>query len=243
MPTTPLKSLLLIASFLFALCTHGQEVVKVGVYSLEPILSFDTSPSGTVGSVVHKHLQALKGHTVDYHAYPFARLLSMIERNELDVALLVAKTPEREASFKYSSHLLWVSKPAIVVKVDSSLAAITSLDQLKNKKIGHARGSIIPGELEGLAIKWLFRSEENYFQNAMRSVYLGRLDGFFVPTFSFAKQKLNSIRNSSDYVIVSLPLEGLPLYAIYPKNISESKLAALEAVMQKAHQELTSILP
>lgn len=217
---------------------QASETIHVGLYSLEPLLSFNSTPGGFVGATVHKYLKNIKGHKIHYHHFPFVRLINMVERGEIDVAFLVAKTKEREEKFEYGQDALWVSRPALVIRSDSPLIALQSLEQLRGKKIGHARGSIIPEEMSSLNIQWVFRSEDNYFQNAMRSIYLKRLDGFFAPTFAFAKHKLSALKDIQNYRLVTLPIKGLPLYAIYPKGISAQKKNAIEGAIKLAQDEL-----
>ncbi len=235
------KVIILLLTLCFASVVLAAQTIHVGLYSLEPLLSFETTPGGFVGSTVHKQLIKMKDFEVRYHHYPFARLLSMLERKEIDVALLVAKTKERESVYDYGSEALWVSRPALVLKSTSNLIPLKSLEQLRKKKIGHARGSIIPDELSNLEIEWFFRSEDNYFQNALRSIYLERLDGFFVPTLAFAKHEMRSLQDTRSYRLVPLPMPGLPLYTVYPKGLSPAKKNAVEAAIHLAQQELQSM--
>lgn len=235
------KVIILLLTLSFSSVVLAAQTIHVGLYSLEPLLSFDTTPGGLVGSTVYKHLKKVKDYEIRYHHYPFARLLSMLERKEIDVALLVAKTKERASVYDYGSEALWVSRPALVLKSTSPLIPLKSLEQLRKKKIGHARGSIIPDELSNLEIEWFFRSEENYFQNALRSIYLERLDGFFAPTLAFAKHEMSSMRDTTNYRLVPLPMQGLPLYTVYAKGLMPEKKKAVEAAIHLAQQELQSM--
>lgn len=229
---------LLIILSLISRPSGAGEFLQIGVYSLDPLLSFNDGPAGIVGETIQKNLARLPEIKVKYHHYPFARLMSMMERQELDMAILVAKTKEREEKFLYSEYPLWVSRPSLVIRSDSPLTKIKNLEELRGKNLGHARGSVIPDEFSKLDIKWAFRGEEKYFINALRSIYLGRLDGFFAPTFTYAKFKMSGIKNAEKYRIVALPLEGLPLYVIYQKGIDQKKKAQLEGALKSAHEEL-----
>ena len=217
--------------------------LSVALYTLEPLIEFsDSKPKGVVGEALENSTRSRPQITIRYADYSFARFMLMMKHSEHDLGLLVAKTPEREKLFKFTKDHLWVSRPAIIVKKTHSLASIQKLANLKGKKIGHIRGSVIPEELQQLAIDWYFRSESDYFSNAFRSLQLGRVDAFFVPTAVFGRHKLESIDLKQEYSVVLLPLEGIKLYGIYPHDLGPEKVALIEElvsemaqVTQKAH--------
>lgn len=233
-----LVALLLTFTLIFSL--QAKEKLRVGLYPLEPLVILDNNiPSGIVGGAFHRQIANQDQYTVEYSSYSFARFMLMLERGELDLGLLVAKNDERLKKFYFSNLHLWTSRPALVIKKESPLRTLTKLSELEGKKIGHAKGSIIPEELEGLKLKWFFRSEELYFPNALKSLTLDRLDGFFVPTMTFALHQLELMGLKDKYSVVALPITGIKLYAISPKSISREKFIFIEQVTTQMWREIT----
>lgn len=212
-----------------------KESLKVGIYTLEPLIGMaGGEPVGIVGAPFHRAALKDPNYNVHYSEYSFARFMLMLERHKLDMGLLVAKNKEREKKFNFSSIPLWTSRPGLVILKNSPLAHLKDLSELKDKNIGHTRGSIIPTELGKVPINWTFRSEEDYFPSALKSIELHRLDGFFVPTMAFANHKIEQLGGKGKYSVISLPIKGIKLYAIYPKKLTKEKVAHFEEMILKS---------
>ena len=235
-----MKLLALLLTFTFIFSLQAKDKLKVGLYPLEPlVIPKDNIPSGIVGGAFHKFISNQDQYSIEYSSYSFARFMLMLERGELDLGLLVAKNHERLEKFYFSNHHLWTSRPALVIKKGSALSKLSKLSELEGKSIGHARGSIVPDELQGLKLKWFFRSEELYFPNALKSLTLDRLDGFFVPTMTFALLQIEVMGLKDQYSVVALPISGIKLYAISPKSISKEKFLFIEQITAQMWREIT----
>ncbi|MGD9249427.1 MAG: hypothetical protein PVI60_15785 [Desulfobacteraceae bacterium] len=66
-----------------------------------------------------------------YSEFPIQRLLLQLKRNEIDMALLLAKTPERAADFVYPSRPYISAQSAIAVEASSSPQQFNSRRQTR----------------------------------------------------------------------------------------------------------------
>ncbi|MGL4369370.1 MAG: substrate-binding periplasmic protein, partial [Spirochaetota bacterium] len=67
--------------------------------------------------------------------YPFSRAMSMLEDGEADAIQHLSRTADREAKFIFSTKPIMWGRQGLVVQKDEKITSISSVSQLKDKKI------------------------------------------------------------------------------------------------------------
>lgn len=214
--------------------------VHLGVYPLPPHVSLDES--GLSQGLAVNYIQKL-AHSLNWNlkitSMPFARILAELEIQNLDMAILVAKTPERERKFLYSNQPL--------VQDNSCFISMTkdgwTLDKIKNSKtpitIGHAVGSVIPPYLKDLNIHWDFLSGNDYFKSNISRLLLGRVQAVFAPTMSHANFLLKKEFPNEKFFIEKIKDGSIELFIVYKKNFpKQMKRKADQFMMDQGRYNL-----
>lgn len=145
MRTTPATSAVLPAIVLFALIVlaplAGADSLRVGYFDLPPHTP-ETGQADSEGAVIAyfgkiaKHMQL---DDVSYQRYPLSRLLRMLEHGNLDMALILAKSVDREKG------LVFPAAPFAVVQ------SILLLPPAASPASGDVGGAVAAPALGGLA--------------------------------------------------------------------------------------------
>ncbi|MBV2168220.1 MAG: transporter substrate-binding domain-containing protein [Bdellovibrio sp.] len=218
--------------------------VLVGVYDLPPhiIIPAQGTPQGAAPQFLNKYVfqkSPLKVHWVAAH---FARTMIDLENGRLDMVLLVAKTSERENKYIFSESPLYQTPSGIVVKKDSKIQKIQSLHDLQGLSLGHDLGSIVPDYFKETGVKFHFVSGQDYFKRNLRLLRSGRIDGFFVPTFSHGLYKLKKDHLLSEFSILEIPAKPLKLYIIFGKKTDPQLIKAVNTALKNHGDQYLKML-
>lgn len=209
--------------------------IVVGIYDFAPhvIVSADAlnSPNGDIeaSSLKGAMITFLKNDiskkaniNIQFKIFPFARILNELEREKIDLAVCIAKNPERLKLFQFPQEPFIHTKSAVIVRKDGP-SEIKTTQELRGKKIGHVLGSIIPPYLNDLDIKFELLSGTDYLNRNLQKLGENKIDAVFIPTLSNGAYVLANSGNKKEFKILPLPIESLGLYVVARKGL-ESKL-------------------
>lgn len=218
--------------------------VSVGVYHLPPhmIVESSDSPQGAVPRFLQKYVFNDSPYSAQWHPANFSRILVDLERGRIDMAILVAKNPERAKKFIFSERPLYETRSGIVVKRDSKIKRIQTISDLHGLTLGHDLGSIVPSYFEKSGVNFQFISGENYFDRTLSLLRSGRIDGFFVPTWSHGSFELKKNNLLSEFSILEIPSTSLNLYIAFNAKTDKKIIAAVDKALRKHRTEYLKIL-
>jgi polar amino acid transport system substrate-binding protein len=118
---------------------------------------------------------------VEFHNIAFEGLGSALKVNQINAAIsAISVTPERQQEFAFSD-IYFVDSSAILAQPGSTLAAITSLDQLVNSRLGVQSGTVYEAWVQSTLIQTGQMPAANLFRYptidlAINDLITGKLD-------------------------------------------------------------------
>ncbi|WP_413612988.1 substrate-binding periplasmic protein [Bdellovibrio sp. HCB-110] len=220
------------------------ENVSVGIYDLPPhmIIAKDNTPHGAVPEFFQKYVFKDPSLSVRWNPAQFSRIMVDLENGRLDMAVLVAKNSDRERKFIFSNTPLYKTRSGIVVKKNGKLQKIESIHSLNGLQLGHDLGSIVPTYFKNSGVQFQFVSGEDYFSRTLSLLRSGRIDGFFVPTWSHGAYQLKKSKLSSEFSILEIPSGALDLYVVFGKKTDAKVIQTVNVALKNHHQKYLKIL-
>ncbi|MDT8991376.1 transporter substrate-binding domain-containing protein [Curvibacter sp. APW13] len=220
----------------FGLLLGAQQALAlvIGVYELSPHMVVDgqKEPAGAVVDFARELVaKAPDCGPLTWRPTSFARSLRELETGEVDMVFMVARNEQRSKVFRYGSLPLFETRSALVVPKGSSLANLTSLEQVRGLQIGHANASIIPEYLRALNVVVHPISGDDYFFRGLKMLESKRIDAYFAPTLSNAQYQMRKYENADALTVQPLPVEPLALYVVFSKTLDEKTYAKLDALI------------
>lgn len=222
-----------LAGVCWAFAVHAHALV-IGVYELSPHIVADAQkePSGAVVDFVQEILvKSAEFPVVEWRVANFARTLRELEVGQIDMVFMVARNEPRQKLFRYSSQPLFDTRSAVVVSKTGKLATVSSLEQLRRMRVGHAHGSIVPDYLKALDVDLYDIPGDDYFARGLKMVELQRLDAYFAPTLSNAQYLFKKYQGADALSVQALPVEPLSLYVVFSKTMDEKTFTRLDALI------------
>ena len=142
-----------------AFAAHAHALV-IGVYELSPHMVVDTQkePRGAVVDFVQEVLvKSGEFPVVEWRVANFARMLRELETEQIDMVFMVARNEQRQKLFRYSSQPFFDTRSAVVVSKSGKLATLTSLEQLRQMRVGDISARHRGCDDSG-AVAWLQRA-------------------------------------------------------------------------------------
>lgn len=217
--------------WVFAANAHA---LVIGVYELAPhtVAEAQKEPRGAVVDFVQEVLvKSGDFPVVEWRVANFARTLRELEAGQVDMVFMVARNEQRQKVFRYSSQPLFDTRSAVVVSKVGKLATLTSLEQLRHMRVGHARGSIVPDYLKALDVELYDISGDDYFSRGLKMLELQRLDAYFAPTLSNAQYLFKQYQGAEALSVQPLPVEPLSLYVVFSKTMDDKTFTRLDALI------------
>lgn len=213
--------------------------VTIGIYDLPPhmILSSQQAPRGAVVDFLKEQVFSGTNLVLEWHPSVFSRTLKDLEQSRIDMAVFVAKTPEREKAFSYSQYPIFTTRSGLVVNKSFKLKQVKDLSELRGLRLGHDLGSIVPQDLTNKAIRFEFVSGEEYFPRNLHLLRGSRTQGFFVPTWSNGLYQLEVLGVDKEFSIIALPTQPLDLYVVYRKGFSKEVIELVDSAVKKKHAQ------
>lgn len=221
--------------FLLLLCGLPQaHALVIGVYELSPHMIADgqKEPSGAVVDFAREVFgKATDLGPIEWRVANFARSLRELEAGQIDVMFMVAKNDQRTKLFRYSASPLIETRSALITLKGGRLVPLTSLEQLRGARMGHANGSIVPEYLKALDVEVQPISGDDYFNRGLKMVELKRFDAYFAPTLTNAQYTIKKYEGFDALSVQPLPVEPMPLYAVFSKTLDEKTFARLDSLI------------
>ena len=118
------------------------EPLKVGYFDLPPhtTAGLSAGQDAAAKDYFRRVAERMDVAEVEFSQYPLPRLLLMLEQGRLDLALILAKTPEREAKLVYPRTPLFSTASVLAVRSNNPLPAVTGSEDLMPLQIGVWQG-------------------------------------------------------------------------------------------------------
>jgi len=167
---------------LISLPVCAEELIKIGYFPNKPFIYPNEATGKPQGAVV-KYLEAVAekmGYAVEWIGpLPLVRYATALKEGTVDVAAFIVKLPETEELVYYSDQPLGLPRPVLIVRKDSPLTQITSIDDVKGLRIGWyvniSPSKFVQEHIESFQMDYMPLAENAGLQS-LEKLLLGRVD-------------------------------------------------------------------
>ena len=217
------------------------DVLRVGYFDLPPHTSAGLSAGQDAAAkdYFRRVAERMDVAEVQFTQYPLPRLLLMLEQGRLDMALMLAKSPEREAKFVYPRMPLFSTASVLAVPRNNPLQAVQGRENLASLNIGVWQGGYHSALLGDPNLRLTTLSGDHVVNKGLGMVLAGRVDGFYFPDayalrFEVLKQHLQN-----DIKILPMPEPALALYSVFARPAAVTYLARYEQALREVQAEIS----
>lgn len=153
-----------------------------------------------------------------FREYPLTRVLITLERDELDVVLFVAKTPERSARFIFPRRNYAEVRSGILVARNSPVTEITDVETLKKLQIGTTQDGFLTPMMMVPGLRLTSIANQNALELNLMKLLAGRLDGVYQPDTAIFYYLSEDLGVESDVRVLELPEAPTPIYSVFSRT-------------------------
>jgi ABC-type amino acid transport substrate-binding protein len=215
------------------------EPLRVGYFDLPPHTEVEGAPpgSGIAAAYFERIAKRMEVTEISYSKLPLPRLLYMLERGELDMALLLAKDAERDTRFLYPQQALFSTSAALAVKTSNPLAAIHSVEDLLGLRIGAWQNGYRAPLFNDPRLQLQTLSGDNVTSKGLRMVAAGRIDAFYFPDDYTLQYESNKLAPQAQIKVLALPEQRLALYSVFSRKNGSQYLPRYEQALQEVQAQ------
>lgn len=204
--------------------------LRVGYFDLPP----HTPRSGLVdedGAAIAyfgKVAERMQLSDVSYQRYPLPRLLQMLEQGKLDMALILAKTPEREAVLVYPAQPFVVVQPVLLVARQHPLQRVETVEQLLPLRLGAWQDGYRSPMLRDPRLQLQTLNSGNVLRQSLEMIQAGRLEAFYHPDDLAVRYQVQHLGMQHSIRLLPLPEQEMQLYSVFSRPAASLYLQRYE---------------
>lgn len=193
--------------------------LRVGYFDLPPHTPLPGQPdtAGTAIAYFGKIAERMQLDAVSYQRYPLSRLLQMLQRDQLDMALILAKTQEREAALVYPAQPFVVVQPLLLVAREHPLQRVDSVEQLLPLRLGAWQDGYRSPMLRDPRLQLQTLSSSHVLTQSMEMIKAGRLEAFYHPDDLAVRYQVQHLGMQDSIRLLPLPKEQMQLYSAFSR--------------------------
>lgn len=182
-------------------------------------------------------LAAKMQYKVQYQAMPLSRLIQQLANNQLDLALILAKSPERQQLLVYPATALFATTAALAVRSELS-ADIHSFMRQADYSIILWQQCYQTQQLKNFAGRTISLTGDNIPARAVEMLQKKRADAFYEPDLYSLQYELDRYDLTKQLKILPFTDETLPLYSAFSKQAAPHHLVAYEKALSSLQAQL-----
>jgi len=222
-----------------ATCLAESKPFRVGYFDLPPHTGpgADAATPGIAISYFEKIAARMAVGKISYSKMPLPRLLYMLERGELDMALLLAKDAERDARFLYPHQALFSTTAVLAVQASNPLASIHSVEDLLALRIGVWQSGYHSPLLNDPRLQLQTLSGDAVTSKGLKMVVAGRIDAFYVPDDYALQYEAKNLGSQARIKVLAMPEQRLELYSVFSRKNGNQYLPRYEKALQEVQAQ------
>lgn len=214
----------------FSMFTAAQPALKIGYFDLPPHV-FAADPASSPALRYFDQLAAVMQLQPEYLHAPLPRLLQMLEQNQLDAILLLAKNIERQQQFVYPKTPLLLTKPVLVVRADNTFS-IATLQQDPALQLGLWPGGHHSAFVKAIKGQQIPISGDQIDERGLNMLTQGRINAFFSPDQISIRYLLQKNDWEKQLKLLPVPDETVEIYTVFSKASAQDVLPAYEKALK-----------
>lgn len=208
----------------------AQPKLKIGYFDLPPHI-FASKQTSSPAIVYFDQIAHLMQRKPAYLHVPLPRLLQMLEQNQIDAILLLAKNATRQQQFVYPKHPIFSSTPVLVVRADNPFS-IATLQQDPMLQLGLWPGGFHSEFVKTIKGHQVPISGDEIGERGLSMLVQGRINAFFSPDPLSVRYLLQKNGWETQLKILPVPNETIEIYTVFSKASALELLPAYEQALQ-----------
>jgi ABC-type amino acid transport substrate-binding protein len=169
--------------------------------------------------------------------FPFARMLAELENKRIDAALILGKSPDRDAKFHYPKRPFFVVQSGLIVRADSPIADSRDLPRAPPMVVGVMLGSNLTPSMMNPNLQVEYLPGDNPAVRNLEKLLRKRLDAVYTPDVDVAFYDVTVAGAARATRVIALPDPPTPIFSVFTKEqgalLGEKYDRAVEAVAKE----------
>ena len=157
--------------------------LRVGYFKVAPhaMPGPQGAPQGVAVEYFRFIAQEMQLDEIEFIMLPLNRLLQDLEKNRVDMALLLARNAERVEKFVYPEKAFCVTKPSIAVSVSNPLQKVTAVEDLLPLAFHETPGNYHTAVMQDPRLRIEPLAGEDFTRRCYAMIVAGRIDACYQP--------------------------------------------------------------
>jgi len=212
--------------------------LRVGYFTVAPHAM--PGPQGTPQGVAVEYFrfvaQEMQLEAIEFIMLPLNRLLQDLEKNHIDMALLLARNAERVEKFVYPEKAFCVTKPSIAVSVSNPLQKVTSIEDLLPLSFHETPGNYHTAVMQDPRLRIEPLAGEDFTRRCYAMIVAGRIDACYQPDHYPIQFEAMREAFVSKVKVLYLPDPPTGLYSVFSKASAPLYLQRYEKALAAVKQ-------
>ncbi|MCB2169450.1 MAG: transporter substrate-binding domain-containing protein [Deltaproteobacteria bacterium] len=212
--------------------------LRVGYFKVAPhaMPGSQGAPQGVAVEYFRLVAREMQLDEIEFIMLPLGRLLLDLEKNQIDMALLLARDAERVEKFVYPEKAFCVTKPSIAVSVSNPLQKVTSIEDLLPLSFHETPGNYHTAIMQDPRLQIEPLTGEDFTRRCYAMIVAGRIDACYQP--DHYPIQFEAVREPFvDHVkILYLPDPPIGLYSVFSKASAPLYLKRYEKALSAVQQ-------
>jgi ABC-type amino acid transport substrate-binding protein len=212
--------------------------LRVGYFKVAPhaMPGPQGAPQGVAVEYFRFIAQEMQLDEIEFIMLPLNRLLQDLEKNRIDMALLLARNAERVEKFVYPEKAFCVTKPSIAVSVSNPLQKVTSVEDLLPLAFHETPGNYHTAVMQDPRLRIEPLAGEDFTRRCYAMIVAGRIDACYQP--DHYPIQFEAVREPFVHLvkILYLPDPPIGLYSVFSKASAPLYLQRYEKALDAVKQ-------
>lgn len=216
----------------------GAKPFRVGYFKVAPhaMPGPQGAPQGVAVEYFRFIAREMQLEDIAFVMLPLNRLLQDLEKNRIDMALLLARNAERAAKLVYPEKAFCVTKPSIAVSESNPLQKVTSVEDLLPLSFHETPGNYHTAIMQDPRLRIEPLTGEDFTRRCYAMIVAGRVDACYQPDhypIQFEAVRAPFVRRVK---ILYLPDPPIGLYSVFSKASAPLYLQRYEKALAAVKQ-------
>jgi hypothetical protein len=197
----------------------GAKPFRIGYFKVPPhaIPNRQGPPGGVAVMYFERIAGEMKLTRYEFILLPLNRLLQALDKNEVDMALLLARDAERAARFEYPAEAFCLTKPSIAVDIANPLQKIRSAEDLVQLSFHETPQNYRTAVMQDPRLKIEPLPGSDFTRRCYAMILAGRVDACYQPDHYPIQFEASREAFASKIKILYLPDPPTGLYSVFSR--------------------------
>ena len=211
------------------------ETIRVGFFVMPPLAveNPEGSPAGAAVSMFLEIAEAMGIDAATLNAYPLKRLLHVLERDAIDAALTLGKTPGRAERFVYPERPFFRIQSALAVRRDHPVTEIRGPDDLRGLRIAIFADGFLSPMMRNPGLDRITLTDSDVIGRGFSMLDAAHVDAFYTPDAISMEFRIRRDDLSDRIRLLPLPDEPEGLFTVFSRKGAARFLERYETALRK----------